>query len=109
MKKVLPGIFVVFSLACFLFPTIASAAEVSEFDTEGIEITPFARREAIVRNTGSQRYYYDPPIRWGNVSVLTWRSIFFTNGVAESGRTTTSIRRGLSFDTYFYTWSYRVW
>ncbi|MDF2505857.1 MAG: hypothetical protein K0R06_3352 [Clostridium sp.] len=46
---------------------------------------------------------------WGGVTVLTWRSIWFTNGVSESGRTTTSIKRGLWFDTYYYTWSYRVW
>ncbi|MCO5496232.1 hypothetical protein [Enterococcus innesii] len=121
MKKVLNGIVVVVSLVCLFFPTVASATEVLEPNFEVLEpniqilepdtegIASFRQKEAIVRNTGSQPYYYSPHIGWGVVTVLTWRTFWVNNGIAESGRTVTSIRRGFSLDTYFYAWSYRVW
>lgn len=122
MKKVFAVIVVVFSFVSFFSPKFATASEIPENTlviepniqmlepaTEGIDISPFRQREAIVRNTGSQRLYWDPPLVWSNVTVLTWRSIFFTNGVQESGRTTTRIQSGFFYDTYYYTWTYRVW
>ncbi len=103
MKKTLISILLLVVLVNCLLPTTTFAAE-NQYE----EIDLFRQREATVRNTGRQSFYRDPSIGWGTVTVLTWRSYWFTNSLRESNRRTTRIDRGFSLDTYYYAWEYQA-
>lgn len=102
-KVILSGI-----VFCFFLIGVNTVNATSEsFANETEEITQHNLREAVMRNTGSQTKRGSV---WSNtVQVLTWRSYWVRNGIAESGRVTTHVQRGMSYDTYYYAWSYRTW
>lgn len=93
-----------------LFPTVASASQLENNPNAEVDsIVTLSQREASVRHRADQKYYYDPTVGWGPLTNVTYRTVWFTNGVENLGYHQVALKRGFSFDTYTWQWSYRVY
>lgn len=112
IKKISFSLLILFGF----FPTFVSASEVSSASNQQLlqqditvvdnEISPMATKEAIVRNTAKQRLLEG---KWQKLTNITYRSIWFTNGVTETGYIETNIYHGWNYIEYTYLFQYRVW
>lgn len=107
MKKLILMLSLLSVTVLLLFPSTASAAPLESYEDD-LAVTSI-QREASIKHRADQRYYYDPAIGWGGLTNIIYRDVWFTNGIEELGYHQIALKRGLSFDTYTWQWSYRIY